>query len=210
MRLLRRVLLLMVVTVVVLTAPRTAVAADTYGGVSFHPFTLDAANGTCRPTQIGTMATNNCDPVNLLFPGKTWQQVRTALQARGWKAGTGSTQSVYFPAASGGGTLVPQQVQLFSRDGAGRQYHVRLFQAPSGGLTLGAVHYEDRDGWGHVIVQSWDFAESFVRGQFCGTGSAGAACESADLPDQRAIQAVEYSTTVWRNFANNAVATVVP
>lgn len=181
--------------------PAASAASDSYsdssGSVSFHPFTL-VRDGGCVP-DAEHLGQGNCDPINLIFPGKTWQQVRDALQARGWKVGLGSTQWLHFADS----TFYQQDVQLITQDRGGTQYHIRLWQVrgETSTLTLGAVHHERRDGSTHIIDRDWDKAEAYVAGQFCG-----GTCEKASLTNQATIQGNDGE---WRGWLNDAQATVI-
>jgi len=95
-------------------------------------------------------ASRNCDPVNVIFPGKTWTQARDALLAKGWSTCCfGSTEYLHV----GSSTTLVQNTKLFRGDGFAKRYHVRLWQTP-GPNTVASVHHEsgilshtiDRDG----------------------------------------------------------------
>ena len=176
----------------------TSAYAVSDGPGGFHPFTMDPSNGSCVPwTEPSGLATRNCDPINLIFPGRTASQVTSLLRTKGWTtSGSGSTQWLHFDVET---TLVAQHVQLFRSDGFLRRYHIRLWERP-GPVTVAGVHHE-RWWFGHVIDRSWDASEGFVRSQLCG------ACSSAPLAQQAAIQGNDGE---WRGWANDANATVVP
>ncbi len=97
-----RILLLGLLVLALIGATAALAVSDTYQGVSFHPFTMDPDNNTC--VDWPAESTKNCDPVNLVFPEATWQQVSAALVAKGWTSGSGSTQWLHFNDAN----LVPQ------------------------------------------------------------------------------------------------------
>ncbi len=107
----RRPLLIGVLALAVIGATAALAVSDTYESVSFHPFTMDADNNTC--VDWPAESTKNCDPVNLVFPEATWQQVLAALEAEGWTSGGGSTQRLHFNDA----TLVPQDGHIFLQEG---------------------------------------------------------------------------------------------
>ena len=191
-----------------LGAPAALGTTDAAEGLVFHPFTMDSGNSTCVPWTDGAETTRNCDPVNLLFKGKTWQQARDALVAKGWTTrGSGSNQRLHFASS----TLVVQNVQLFRSDGFSKRYHIRLWQTGSPASTLGAVHHE-RGTFNHVIDIAWESVEAFVRGQLCSGAAPAFACTtSASLTSQLAIQALDPdgNPTTWRGWANNGSLTVI-
>ena len=207
MRALRLVLPLMLLgAALVLRVPAAGAVSDTYvdptyGTVKFHPFTMDPNNTSCVPWPGEPSGpTQNCDPVDLIFAGKNWRQTRDALVARGWTTvGSGSTQWLHLANER---RLLQQNVQLFYEDPAtpGNRWHIRLWEA-SRQMTLGAVHFERWDGVTHVIAASWDAAEAFVAGQFCGSS-----CQRASLPTQSSIQGGDAE---WRGWTNDAMATVI-
>jgi len=201
MQLLRRALPLLVVGAILFVGvPAASAVSDSYGGAKFHPFTL-APEGGCvsDPVHRGY---GNCDPVNVLFVNKTWQQVQTALMQKGWgTVGFGSTQWEHFDQQN---RLFPMNAQLWVQEAGGKQYHIRLWQVPSrtSTLTLGAVHHESTVGLTHVIDMGWDAAELYLANQFCGSS-----CQKIDLPQQLAEQG---GTATWRGWANDAKATIIP
>lgn len=200
----RRAALLVVSAVLLLAwAVPAAAVSDTYGGVSFHPFTMPSGQGCVRWIDAAEGTTWNCDPVNVVFPGQTWQQVRDRLRAKGWTtAGFGSSQYLHFSTLS----RLVQNVQLFRGSWTNR-YHVRLWQPPGSTVTLGNVHHE-RDLF-HTIDMAWDGAEAFVAGQLCG-----ASCTTEFLESQWAMQdgvdGVADGDTLWRGWGNDANASVIP
>ena len=187
----------------VLGVAAVAAASDSYAGARFHPFTL-VRNGGCVP-DAQHAGYGDCDPINLLFPGRTVDQARALLQAHGWQLGLGSTQWLHFDNAR---KVYQQDVHLVVYDSPTTQYHVRLWQVRGARttLTLGAVHHEMRSGFSHVINMDWDEAEAYVRGQLCGTE---AACGIAELATQASMQAAQGTPGAWRGWANDATATVV-
>ena len=131
--------------VVAALAPAGAAGAvrDSYGPVSFVPFTMAPGNMDCVRVHDDVVGwTGDCDPVNVLFPAQTLGMVLSRLHAAGWVDVGGSTQWLYF----GDATLVPVQAQLGVPDGTDptMRYHVRLWQAGPG-LVVGAVHHEHGD-----------------------------------------------------------------
>lgn len=172
--------------------------------ITFHPFTIPPDTGCVHWAADGTY---NCDPVDLVFPGRSPAQVRDLLRAKGWTTwGLGSTQRLHFATS----TLYPQGQQLFRNDGrnaAGQtvRYHIRLWAVPGAAtsVTVGAVHHEASTGFlTDTIDRSWESAEGFVAGQLCGSGCA----SSSVLVTQSLMQ----GGSKWRGWDNNAVATVVP
>jgi hypothetical protein len=193
-----RLLVVCACAVALTLAPAAGAATDSYDGVAFAPFTLDAANGDCVPwDEPGVGPTRNCDPINVLFPGQSLAQVVTRLHAAGWTDANGSVQFLHFADAA----LFPVQAQLQVLDGPDptQRYHVRLWQAADG-LTLGNVHHEH--GSPHRIDTAWDTAEAFLAAGLCSTW-----CGHVPLPAQAAI---EGPGGLWRGWPNDAVATVVP
>ncbi len=202
MRYLRIALLGLLVLAAIGTTPAFSVS-DTYGGVFFHPFTTDPDNNTC--VDWLEESTKNCDPVNLVFPNMTWQQVGEAFQAEGWTSGSGSTQWLHFNDA----TLVPQDGQIVLQEGFFLRYHLRLWQVPDSDppLTLGAVHHEE-GLFTHTIDMAWEDAEAFVAGQLCGSGFPCAS--TGPLVEQLVIQSLDPDgdSNTWRGWANDGTATV--
>jgi hypothetical protein len=163
--------------------------SDEYASIEFHPFTIE----TCTDT-------GDCDPVNLIFTGKNWAQVRDALRARGWTvAGFGSNQQLHFADED---TLFRQNVQLFHYQSFSRRYHIRLWQVPGKAVTLGAVHHEEGI-LEHNLLNTWEQSEAFVAGQLCPRARS---CGEEPLEEQDAIQGGD---GLWRDKANNASATVI-
>jgi hypothetical protein len=172
--------------------------------VTFHPFTIPPNTGCVRWSEDGSY---NCDPVNVVFPNRSPAQVRDLLRSKGWTTfDLGSTQYLHFAAPA----LVAQSVQVFRPDGrnsAGQsvRYHVRLWAVPgiASTVTVGAVHHEARVGFTDVIDRSWDASEAFVAGQLCAPNCA----QTGVLTKQNQMQGGD---GVWRGWANDARATVVP
>jgi len=190
----------------VIGAPAAGAQSDVVGTATFHPFTMDSTNTTCIPwANEPSGPTRNCDPVDLVFPGKTWQQVQTILKGRGWSTfGQGSTQALHFADPL---VLVTQSTQLFRFDGFFERYHVRLWQVPgvSPPVVVGAVHHERTLG-NDTIDKSWEASEAFVASQLC-TAALGSCSTSAVLAQQAAIQGA--TPGAWRGWANDARATVI-
>jgi hypothetical protein len=196
-------LALLGVSGLVAVAGSAAAVSDTYGDATFHAFTMPDNTGCVPWTDPAEGTTYNCDPVNVIFPNQTWGRVRDRLRAKGWTTwGFGSTQYLHFATP----TRVPQHVQLFRSDGFGRQYHVRLWQI--GSTTIGGVHHE-AGVFQHTIDKSWEDSEAFVRAQLCVSE-----CSSAFLAHQWAMQAgldgVAEGDVLWRGWANDARASVIP
>jgi hypothetical protein len=170
---------------------------DTYGGIAFSPFTIDAGNDACVPRyEPDAGPTRNCDPINLIFPGQSVSEVVARLSTADWTLTGGTVQWLRFASP----LRIPVDAQLGFPDGRDptERYHVRLWQAgPS--LTVGNVHHEH--GSPHQIDLAWDQAEAFVANGLC-TGW----CELVRLPLQAAIEA----GPLWRGWANDAYATVIP
>jgi hypothetical protein len=176
--------------------------SDSYGDAVFHPFTMPGNSGCVAWSDPTEGTTYNCDPVNLIFPNQGWTKVRDRLRAKGWTTwGFGSTQYLHFNTA----TRAAQRVQLFRSDGRGKRYHMRLWQ--TGSTTLGGVHHETGT-FEHTIDKSWDDSEAFVRSQLCGSS-----CSTSFLPSQWAMQdgvGPAAGDLVWRGWANDAYAAVIP
>ncbi|HSG16153.1 MAG TPA: hypothetical protein VLE70_07515 [Anaerolineae bacterium] len=211
-RTLVRVLLvsLTAVVLVIVMAGSAAAESDVYLAVAFHPFTLDANNDTCvdfYDEDIGL--TKNCDPVNLVFPGRTWQDVQDLLEGYGWTTTwLGSTQQLHF----GGTTMYSQDEQLTKDDGSNAsgkpmRYHIRLWQAQDGALvTFAAVHHEYGTGFlnlTHVIDMSWEDAEDNVVADLCGLD-----CQQTGL--LAAQHLIQGGDGEWRTWDNDGSATVIP
>ena len=194
----------------VVGAQAAGAQSDVVGTATFHPFTMDSTNTTCVPwANEPSGPTRNCDPVDLVFPGKTWQQVQTILKGRGWTTfGSGSTQVLHFADPL---VLVTQSTQLFRSDGFFERYHVRLWQVPGVNppIVVGAVHHERTLG-NDTIDKSWEASEAFVASQLC-TAALGSCSPSAVLAQQAAIQASTPggTATSWRGWANDGRATVI-
>ena len=162
---------------------------DSFEAAEFHPFTL----GTCT-------ASGDCDPINLIFKGRTSSQVRSALQAQGWTTfGFGSNQQLHFANEN---VLYAQDVQMFLYEGFDRRYHIRLWQVPGTKITVGAVHHEEGI-LEHAILNSWEESEALVAGQLCPIARS---CSQETLAAQDSIQGGD---GWWRDHANNASATVI-
>jgi hypothetical protein len=163
-------------------------------------FTLDG----CSPPTEEDLARGRCDPVNLVFPGKSVVDVELALRQAGWTGwGIGSVQ---FVRVDGTPELQRQQLQLFKPDqdssnGLSR-YHIRLWELP-GPITIGAVHHETALPL-HRLDSDWEQAEQAVRDDLCPIASA---CEeSAVLQAQLAVQGDD---EIWRGLRNDARMTVI-
>jgi hypothetical protein len=188
---------------------------DVYLGIAFHPFTLDGGNDTCVDyTDEDIGQTKNCDPVNLVFPGRTWQEVRDLLEANGWSTCcSGSTQGLHY---DGGAGIYSESEQLVTPSTYFNRFHIRLFQAPGAPgdppVTFGAVHHEEFVNFSHSIDMSWEDAEAFVANALCGLD-----CEqTGPLATQIGIQSDEGNSGAWRvdgqdmPLLNNGSATVIP
>jgi hypothetical protein len=172
---------------------------DSYDGIAFYPFTMDASNADCVPyVESGLGATRNCDPINIIFPGQSMATVVARLHAAGWIDTGGSVQWLHFSSL----LLVPVQWQLAIYDNKAdptQRYHVRLWQVTPT-LTIGNVHHEH--GTPHRIDISWDAAQDFLAGSVCAWW-----CDQLYLPQQ---SAVEGDSGIWRGWENDGYATVVP
>ena len=163
---------------------------------AFHPFTLEQ----CTSARIEDTGLSNCDPVNLVFAGASWDQVRDALQARGWTAeGSGSRQVILYD-----GVAIPDVEQLFLVEASGTRYHVRLWQV-SRSVTLGSVHHEAAGllPFLHRIDQDWEVAEAFVADQIC--PEAAACFSTSQLAEQRRTQ----DGDSWRGWRNDTRARLI-
>ena len=188
------------VIMMIIMARSAAADTDVYLGVAFHPFTLDDENNTCvdfNDSDIGP--TRNCDPINLVFPGRTWQEVRDLLLGDDWSlSGGGSNQWLHYD----GTELHMEDEQLFKPGTLlGPRYHIRLWQAPGETLvTFAAVHHEDVI---HNIDMAWEDAEAYVANALCNPD-----CQQTGLLTvQSAIQGGDGE---WRGELNNGSATVIP
>ena len=148
-------------------APSPIVSAN-YGESTLHLWPYTAENFTGAPS----------DPVNLLFPGTTVQQVRAALLGLGgtragypavapfncvWQDGGETVQVGYAE-----GAWLGSPVQLTCGDYSWR-YHVRLFQV--GGWVYGGAHFEiEVPGTNSHNVLSWKAARELVRGDLATAG----------------------------------------
>jgi hypothetical protein len=198
-------------------APASAVSDTTTAGASgpitFHPFTIPSDDGCVRWAPDGSY---NCDPVNVIFPGRSPAQVRDLLRSRGWTTfDFGSSQRLHFTTP----TLYSQDIQVFRADGrnaAGQslRFHVRLWRVrgTTATVTIGAVHHEARVGFFEDrIDRSWEESEEFLGTQLCGaTGCA----ENPTLATQSGMQAPQPTTgeigVWWRGWYNDARPTVIP
>ena len=109
---------------------RAAAVTDTAGGASFHPFTMPSSPGCVAWSDPAEGTTYNCDPVNVVFPGRTWIETRDLLVAQGWTtSGFGSSQSLHF----GNASLVSQHEHVFWPESSSSRYHARLWQAAGAG-----------------------------------------------------------------------------
>jgi hypothetical protein len=181
-----------------LAGSASALTTDSYDGVAFYPFTIDPSNADCVPwNEPGVGATRNCDPINVIFPGQRLASVVARLHAAGWADAGGSVQWLHFATSN----LVPVEWQLGFADGPDptQRYHVRLWEAAPN-LTIGNVHHEH--GTPHRIDMPWDAAEAFLAMPRCASW-----CQHVQLPEQAAIEA---DSGMWRGFANDAIATVIP
>jgi len=178
-----------------------AAETDVYSGVAFHSFTLDGNNNTCIPwTDSDIGQTRNCDPVNLIFPGRTWMEVRDLLQSQGWStSGLGSGQWLHYD----GPDVYPEDEQLYKSDVNNTRYHIRLWHAPGNTLvTFAAVHHESGILF-HTIDMDWEQVEADLGDQLCAPD-----CEqTGPLTEQIRIQGGDEE---WRGWANNGSATVIP
>jgi hypothetical protein len=210
-------LLLTAALALVAAAPASAVSDTTTAGpsgpISFHPFTIPSDNGCVRWPADGSY---NCDPVNVVFAGRSPGQVRDLLRSRGWTTlDFGSTQRLHFATS----TLYSQDIQVFRADGRNStgqslRYHVRLWQVrgTTATVTVGAVHHEARVGFFEDrIDKSWEESEEFLRAQLCTpTGCP----ENPTLATQSGMQAPNPATGEpgmwWRGWYNDARPTVIP
>jgi hypothetical protein len=210
-------LLLVVVAALTAAAPALAVSDTTTAGpsgpITFHPFTMPSDSGCVLWAADGS---HNCDPVNVVFAGRSPAQVRDLLRGRGWTTfDLGSTQRLHFTTS----TLYNQDIQVFRADGrnfAGQslRYHVRLWRVrgTTATVTVGAVHHEARVGlFSDRIDKSWEESEEFLRVQLCGLT---ACSENPPLPTQSGMQGPHPTTgevaVWWRGWYNDARPTLIP
>jgi hypothetical protein len=178
-----------------------AAETDFYSGVAFHPFTLDGNNSTCIPwTDSDIGQTRNCDPVNLIFPGQTWLEVRDLLLSKDWStSGLGSGQWLHYAVPG----IYPEDEQLYKSDGNNARYHIRLWQAPGSTLvTFAAVHHESGILI-HTIDMAWEQVEAYMGDQLCVPDCD----QTGPLAEQIRMQGGDEE---WRGWANNGSATVIP
>ena len=173
-------------------------AGQTDDGIetAFHPYSLEQ----CTSARIEDTGLSNCDPVNLVFAGASWEQVRDALQAHGWTAeGSGSRQVVLYD-----GLAIPDVEQLFLVEASGARYHVRLWQV-SATVTLGSVHHEAAGllPFLHRIDQDWEVAEALVADQLC--PEAEACFSTSQLAEQIRTQ----DGGMWRGWRNDSRARLI-
>jgi hypothetical protein len=210
-------LLLTAAVALAVAAPALAVTdtttAGASGSIALHPFTIPAHSGCVRWAADGS---HNCDPVNVVFAGRSPAQVRDLLRSRGWTTfDLGSTQRLHFTTS----TLYSQDIQVFRADGRNAvgqslRYHVRLWRArgTTATVTVGAVRHEARVGFFEDrIDKSWEESEEFLRTQLCGP----IACsENPTLATQSSMQAPHPTTgeagVWWRGWYNDARPTVIP
>jgi hypothetical protein len=195
-------------TIVVLAALVGAGSAravsDSYGSAVFHPFTMPGSPGCVAWNDPSEGTTYNCDPVNLVFPNQSWTSVRDRLRAKGWTTfGFGSTQYLHFATS----TRAAQAVQLYRSDGFGKRYHMRLWQ--TGTTTLGGVHHETGI-FEHSIDKSWDASEAFVRSQLCGASCPPRIYFPQQWAMQDGVDGLADGDLLWRGWANDAHAGVIP
>lgn len=175
----------------------TVYALAGFGGVETPAFPHPAVS-----CYSGTAGSIDCDPVNLVFPGKTWEEVRDALRDSGWTtAGLGS----HHLADMGAAGRMQEDEQLFLVDSFHSRFHIRLWQGP-GPVTFGSVHHEvgDLERLTHRIDMDWELAEAFVSDGLC--ASARSCRPSAVDGEQHAFQK---GGTDWRGWHNDARLTVI-
>jgi hypothetical protein len=187
-----------IVIVVLVLAGAAAAATDSYDGIPFYPFTMAPDNADCVAWTDDTAGpTRNCDPVNVLFPHQSIDVVAGRLRVANWTDSGGGTQWLYF--AGGANVAVQAQLAVPDPSDPSMRYHVRLWQAGPD-LVVGSVHHEH--GTPHKIDLAWDAAEAFLAGGLCGSW-----CSHVPLPMQSSMQ---QGSGQWRDWANDATATVIP
>ena len=218
-RLLRAVAPLLVTAALALVAaaPASAVSDTTTAGpsgpVSFHPFTIPADNG-CVPWPAD--GSYNCDPVNVVFPGRSPGQVRDLLRSSGWTTlDFGSTQRLHFATS----TLYSQDIQVFRADGRNSigqslRYHMRLWRVrgTTATVTVGAVHHEARVSFFEDRI---DKSGRNRRRSSAPSSAQPTGCpENPTLAAQSGMQAPSPTTgepgVWWRGWYNDARPTVIP
>src|SRR5687768_16640859 len=76
---------------------------------AFHPFTIEPTGGCVARAEPSGTVTGQCDPINVIFIGRTWPEVRDLLIARGWTtSGLGGIQQLD---VSSDGGRAPQDTQ---------------------------------------------------------------------------------------------------
>ena len=169
--------------------------SESYNATGFYPFTL----GDCTPPRSDSYGRGLCDPVNLIFPGQTWEELVEDLRQLGWTPlGLGSNQWLQLGAQP---VTFRQNVQLYFWENDGSRYHLRLWQA--GAVTFGAVHHE-KSITQHVIDMDWEDAEAYVAGLLCGQGWT--CSQTPTLVRQDELQ---NGNGFWRGWRNDARATVI-
>jgi hypothetical protein len=170
-------------------------ASESYRGTAFYPFTL----GDCTPARADSHGRGICDPVNLIFPERTWTEVLEEMKELDWTPlGLATNQWLQLGVQS---VLFKQNTHLFFWQRDGSRYHIRLWQA--GSTTFGAVHYEKAITT-HVIDKDWEDAEAFVAEQLCPDK---AVCRLTELLTHQ--QSIQGGNEYWRGWKNDARATVI-
>jgi hypothetical protein len=160
-------------------------------------FTLNGC--TSRSPEL--LGHGRCDPVNLVFPAATTNDVATALVRAGWTIETLGTSQVVISS----GKEMPQAIQLIDSDGttvAPQRFHIRLWQLPDD-LVIGAVHHEVA-GVGHEIDRDWEAAEARVRSDLC---IDDVVCEDGGVVGEQRTQ--QRGTDRWRGFVNDGRPSIV-
>jgi hypothetical protein len=164
-----------------------------------HPFSLDGCGDLAERAGRGS-----CDPLNLVFPGKSAREVQDSLMAVGWTDnGLGTVQAIV---PFGSDVMVTQSVQLFkgdlsALDAPTSRFHVRLWDVPAD-TTVGAVHHES--GFViHAIDQDWELAEAEVREDLC----ARATCTTGPLLEEQSR--LQDGDEEWRGRRNDARPSVI-
>lgn len=170
---------------------------------TFAPFTARVDDD-----EDGSFHLREFDPINLVFPGQTLDDVAGAFERSGWvEPRSGAVHSLRLDKDR----LVEQSAQYAFYDEDDRRYHIRLWALLDPAVLAAAHHEREFVAEGrvrHHVDAGFETAEAFIVGHLVGRGEFVRA-RRAFLDEQARRQRADGNRTGWRGWENHPRASVL-